>query len=818
MAARLHRFSIPASTNAQSMQTAQTRCSPAPVNTDHPINEDATKLNAGSEEPVVSIEGNLAKNMQVANSLEQILDVLRGSTIAEERGKDENSKFWATYKKVSTEYDNDFLGRANDDMGIILTFPSTLLSSSECSLIREIPPNVLLLQFIQIAVNGTSAVNDISTLSSSTEYSSSTVWMQALAYASLAFSVLAAFGAVMGKQWLNSYKAARGRGTLEERGIQRQMKLNELEYFHVQTVLQAFLVLLQISLLLFGLSLSANIWTHQITISSIIICTTAFGILFYAGTIFVSALRPDSPFRTPGSDLVGAICKKILPGGFTLTPNIFRKSSAIRWILETSTDPDVVGAAAAMVPLAPWPLNFDASAIYTRLVDNFMVSRDRPELYRKAMAHLCIQPVEINPTLVQKQFQNHEFRETRAHFIHDAFMAGCDAYRQFQNTQQIEFRRQHRADARTALRTMVVHGLDYQLSRPDDEALIWRDGPMQWHDRDGHAPCCQEFDWVIDYLKDSAPTGPTDTADDETEGDALLALSAMQGLGSSTKQLSYIRSLMRCMAPSRPPRVRHAALRAVFEARGELASITSNSVSHGVNARILDELSCALLTVVRPNDDQTIGAASTHYHPDYGYVRLICALTKHAEWRQRLARDGHIRRCISLVDKVYEMEQLGGISIYLTVIVGHTNLLSKDLPFSQEKWRLLIKNTWENARCYMTNDNYVDCVDYIDGIPAIVTATRLTLPGLDNAIPSPWLADLAEKVHWALADLQRRHATYVNNGVAQATFDVAISSAKGLYHDLGHMISPELTLQRDKSDDRSQRGERSQSHNRSLKS
>ncbi|KAG2076167.1 hypothetical protein BDR04DRAFT_1003625, partial [Suillus decipiens] len=59
---------------------------------------------------------------QSSDTLGQILDVLKGSTIAEERGIDANSKFWATYKKASTEYDNDFLDRANDDMGIILTF------------------------------------------------------------------------------------------------------------------------------------------------------------------------------------------------------------------------------------------------------------------------------------------------------------------------------------------------------------------------------------------------------------------------------------------------------------------------------------------------------------------------------------------------------------------------------------------------------------------------------------------------------------------------------------------------------------------------
>ncbi|KAG1724015.1 hypothetical protein EDB19DRAFT_2028951 [Suillus lakei] len=120
-------------------------------------------------------------------------------------------------------------------------------------------------------------------------------------YASLTFSVLAAFEAVLGNQWLNSYKAARGRGSLEIRGIQRQMKLDGLEYFHLRAVLQAFLVLLQIPLLLFGLLLSANMWTHQSTIFSIIICTTAFGILFYAVTILVSVWRgqsiPDTRIR-----------------------------------------------------------------------------------------------------------------------------------------------------------------------------------------------------------------------------------------------------------------------------------------------------------------------------------------------------------------------------------------------------------------------------------------------------------------------------------------------------------------------------------------
>ncbi|KAG2098457.1 uncharacterized protein F5147DRAFT_538692, partial [Suillus discolor] len=119
--------------------------------------------------------------------------------------EDDNLKFWEAYKKVSAEYDHDFLGRANDDMGIILTFAG-LFSAVNSTFIVGMQPdpgettNDLLLQLIRINVNGPNSV-DISDLSSSMGYSSLMVWMQMLAYASLAFSILAAFGAVLGKQW-----------------------------------------------------------------------------------------------------------------------------------------------------------------------------------------------------------------------------------------------------------------------------------------------------------------------------------------------------------------------------------------------------------------------------------------------------------------------------------------------------------------------------------------------------------------------------------------------------------------------------------------
>ncbi|KAG2070785.1 hypothetical protein BDR04DRAFT_1076372, partial [Suillus decipiens] len=143
--------------------------------------------------------------MSRSDILEQILSVLRTSSIAEELSNDVKSKFWATYKKVSDEYDNDFLARAHGDIGIILTFAG-LLSAVISTFIGGMQPdsrdttNALLVQLIQVIVDGPSAVHDIGNLSPTTRYSSSAVWVQTLAYSGLALSILAAFGAVVGKQ------------------------------------------------------------------------------------------------------------------------------------------------------------------------------------------------------------------------------------------------------------------------------------------------------------------------------------------------------------------------------------------------------------------------------------------------------------------------------------------------------------------------------------------------------------------------------------------------------------------------------------------
>ncbi|OJA16564.1 hypothetical protein AZE42_03846 [Rhizopogon vesiculosus] len=516
---------------------------------------------------------------------------------------------------------------------------------------------------------------------------------------------------------------------------------------------------------------------QKATISSVIICTTAFGLLFYGITVLISLLCPDSPFKSPGSHLVEAICNKILGDRPTSTDDMFGRSSAIRWILETSTNPEVVAAAAAMVPLVQWSPKVDISAAYARLFDTFTTCRYKSESYIKAMAHLWTQPVKINPLLIERPISS----DDRDRLIRNAFTSGRDAWGQFTVAEEEGARQKHKADVRTALRTMVVYGRSHRLSFPDDESLIWH-GDLQWRHCNGVSPSCAEFDWLVDYLADKV--GATD---DATEGDALLALSAMPTLGSPVKRGSYIKVLIRCLSPTRPSRVRYAALRAIVDARAELASITSDSMPQGVDAGLLDELSHALLAAILSNHIQSIPSGHVlvygNKYSDSYYFRLLFALATNDEWRQRLVCHGHVEWCTSLVDLTIRL-QVSDRNFYLAGIFSRIYPSSRDLSISprQERWRTLMSTAWI-ALDGMERQDIYGC---IDALPALVEATTQSFQYWDNGLPCWELCDwqlVAESVQRILVRLQAL-VGQADEGLVNA----ALPAVQGLHDDIiGHL-------------------------------
>jgi hypothetical protein len=98
---------------------------------------------------------------------------------------------------------------------------------------------------------------------------------------------------------------------------------------------------------------------------------------------------------------------------------------------------------------------------------------------------------------------------------------------------------------------------------PDHDSIIWR-GHFTWTG-DHRMPA--DFDWLVDYLVSCFH-------DHTMMGDALLALTAMKGLGTRARESVYLRTLiLSAMDSSSPRRLRYAALRAVSNSRLALADI-----------------------------------------------------------------------------------------------------------------------------------------------------------------------------------------------------------------------------------------------------
>ncbi|KAF9245033.1 hypothetical protein BU15DRAFT_71381 [Melanogaster broomeanus] len=197
---------------------------------------------------------------------------------------DVKSRFWTTYSREAADYDTEFIERYKSDMDIVLIFAGLFSAVSTGFLVWQAPnlsqdqaavSHYLMQVLINKIDNTTFSGQDL------TYYpwhgpSYTVVWSQSLNYASLSASLLAAMGAMLGKQWLNHFNHF-GRGTIDGRGRRRQQKLDGLQRWHLDAVLESLPVLIQLSLFLFAISLSASIWPLQKTVASVIMVMASCG-------------------------------------------------------------------------------------------------------------------------------------------------------------------------------------------------------------------------------------------------------------------------------------------------------------------------------------------------------------------------------------------------------------------------------------------------------------------------------------------------------------------------------------------------------------
>jgi hypothetical protein len=119
-------------------------------------------------------------------------------------------------------------------------------------------------------------------------------------YASLLISLLAAFVAMLGKQWLNRYLRNSGGSTIERCG-DRQLKCDGLEKWPLQFFVESLPMMLQAALLLLACGLCRYMWSINASVARTLIGFTGLGVVFYVAIVIAGMSSYACPFQTPVS-------------------------------------------------------------------------------------------------------------------------------------------------------------------------------------------------------------------------------------------------------------------------------------------------------------------------------------------------------------------------------------------------------------------------------------------------------------------------------------------------------------------------------------
>ena len=165
------------------------------------------------------------------------------------------------------------------------------------------------------------------------------VHVQAILFASLAVSLLSAFLAMLGKQWLNRYVSTGNmRGSAIERSQNRQRKLDGVVAWYFDHVMESLPLMLQAALLLLGCALSRYLWDISVIVASVVIGVTSLGVVFYLSIILAGWVSESCPYQTPGSHILRYLGPKVVRLGNSTLRSTFERSRVIRIVAELAEE------------------------------------------------------------------------------------------------------------------------------------------------------------------------------------------------------------------------------------------------------------------------------------------------------------------------------------------------------------------------------------------------------------------------------------------------------------------------------------------------
>ena len=498
----------------------------------------------------------------------------------------------------------------------------------------------------------------------------------------------------------------------------------------------------------------------------------------------------------------------------------------MQWILETSTDPDILRSVVELLPTMPKQPSINIMVLCAQVRDMFKacfdhcgvpIVEDSALAYGKALLYFSSNYPDADHMLRQTMQNWNIWERWRTLYLPRVLEECRISYQRMIKTGNEASKSQFQANTRTALRMAVAAGMD-EFANPDDPRLIWC-GHFRFQ-----SPLLDQFDWLMDCAEHFYALGDIDVA-----GDALLLLmgnikdsesssidqqritpflnidegqpgsprllhialraachavdyrqhlpcdgdfahavlkaicpasldahnpdelitNAIELLnlgnwpkGSNIAHLSlsdiqllvllvlpaprityapWYHALIRCMGADQPYCFRHTAIVRIAEGGGKgLATITAvDSRDLSLRELVLSRLSPALLVAMSlsaKNDDMI------YSYRDFQYIRLISTLAKSSDWYASLIADGHIEKCITLLNArrhIFPTSYLHFANIFLCMAPPGQAASYCDAITNAQWWELL-KDAW-NAVTLCSNSD-------IEVLAPVARATRMYMP------------------------------------------------------------------------------------------
>ncbi|KAG8958405.1 hypothetical protein FRC03_009173 [Tulasnella sp. 419] len=229
----------------------------------------------------------------------------------------EDAIFWKKYCQEADAHDSEVLKQWNADMDSMLIFAGLFSAINTAFIIesyKTLSPgidaaneasskltNQLLLLILNNLDNSTIGRADLNY--ASTPCSSRDLLVNQFFFSSLLSSLVSAFGAVLGKQWLNYLSRASEGATDEARGRERQMRWTGLKKYYFQGFMEFLPACLHLSLFLFLVGLI--VWLEPLSpaLARLVLGFFCGVLCVYSGTVILATIFPDCPYQTPLSPL-----------------------------------------------------------------------------------------------------------------------------------------------------------------------------------------------------------------------------------------------------------------------------------------------------------------------------------------------------------------------------------------------------------------------------------------------------------------------------------------------------------------------------------